>query len=91
MTDPISPGVDSGARDANAQHAYAAATAANGYAGINGGLPGAAADTDSDGLTDDLEMLAGTNPSLADNNDHDHDNDNDNDNIGGPGGQSRAQ
>ena len=46
--------------------AAAAATASNRYTAIDDGAPPAAADTDSDGLTDDFEKLAGTDPLAAD-------------------------
>ena len=44
----------------------AAATATNGYTGIDNGAPLTAVDTDHDGLTDDFEKLAGTNPLAPD-------------------------
>ena len=44
----------------------AAAAATNGYTGIDNGAPLTAVDTDHDGLTDDFEKLAGTNPLAPD-------------------------
>lgn len=43
-----------------------ASTAPNGYTGIDNGAPPTALDTDADGLTDDFEKLALTNPLAAD-------------------------
>jgi hypothetical protein len=62
---PAQPGRDS-ARDANAHNGVAAVAGSNGYTAINNGAPPAAVDSDTDGLTDDFEKLALTNPLSAD-------------------------
>src|SRR6476660_7666008 len=54
------------AASANGNTTMAAGTAANGYTGIDNGAPLTSVDTDADGLTDDFEKLAGTNPLAAD-------------------------
>jgi cell wall-associated NlpC family hydrolase len=64
-TDPAQPGPDP-ARDANAHNAVAAVAGTNGYTAIDRGAPPAAVDSDTDGLTDDFEKLALTNPLSAD-------------------------
>jgi cell wall-associated NlpC family hydrolase len=57
--------VDPG-RDLAAHNGAALASVSNGYTAIDTGAPVTALDTDSDGLTDDFEKLAGTNPLAAD-------------------------
>jgi len=64
-TDPAQPGRDP-ARDANAHNGVAAVAGSNGYTAIDNGAPPAAVDSDTDGLTDDFEKLALTNPLSAD-------------------------
>ncbi len=64
-TDPAQPGRGP-ARDANAHNGVAAVAGTNGYTAIDKGAPLAAVDSDTDGLTDDFEKLALTNPLSAD-------------------------
>ena len=59
------PAVAPGVRDANGSNAVAATTLADRYQ-MPTGMPVAATDTDSDGLTDAFEKLAGTNALAAD-------------------------
>ncbi len=68
MTSPTPPAVADPTRDPNAHNGTAAATVAttNNYTAIDNGAPLTAADTDADGLTNDFEKLAGTNPANAD-------------------------
>ena len=53
-------------RDLNAHNGVALTDATNGYTAIDNGSAVTALDSDSDGLTDDFEKLAGTNPLAAD-------------------------
>ena len=66
MSAPMPPVITDTGRDANAHNAVAAVPATNGYTGIDAGAPLTAADSDGDGLTDDFEKLAGTNPAMGD-------------------------